>query len=129
MPVIHNDLTDLIKNDLIDIFEHEPLGLNDSVEYAISFPVLPGQQGPQICLLLILSIPSVLVNEKLSSGRTFPGLRPSREQLTVLVRGVLEDLHAQKDQILQSTMAASNGERTPLDGVPRFDLSQGLPPI
>lgn len=134
MTTSHTDLTELIRADLGKIFENEPLGLDQPVEYAITFPVLPGADGsPQISFLLILAIPSVIVGQQISSGRAWPGLRPSYGQLIDIVRSVLEDLFEQKDAIVKQTMASSNGQgeagENALTGVPRFDLSGGLPPV
>lgn len=129
--MIATDTTEVIRGHLLDIFEKEPLGVDHRVEYALSFPVLPGPNGgPQVSFLLVLSIPVTLGDDNwISTGRAFPGLRPTRPQVLELVRGILGDLHEEKDKMIQATMASAAESGKLLQGVPRFDLSNGLPPV
>lgn len=93
-------------------------GADEDVHYASNYAIVGNEAGqPLAIFMVVLSIPSLVAGERLTSGTVLYSTYPTKDQVTEAVRSHLQALLSERDQqnaqIMASTQQSDNGHGHP----------------
>lgn len=97
-------ITETVAEIVADVIDRAAPG--QGLDYEVALTLVPGPQGqPQPLLVIVLTIPSPILNQGLASTLLVQSLAPEAEQIESTVRTAIEGLQQQRTAML----AGSNG--------------------